>query len=276
MNIISGENFQSLSQISFCTDRSDIIINQLKQIPQNLFCINEFSIESIKEYNIIFCYTHDLDVFLNKFFPYLNDNIILISHNSDNFIDLKYIEYLNSDKIKKWFCQNRYINHPKLFSLPIGLANSQWPHGNKDIFLNIKNENNKKENLVYKNFDIGTNINARIYCNEITNRLGIYMSPHDTNENYWRSISKSFFTISPHGNGVDCHRIWECLYLESVPIVQYHECFSQFKHLPILFVDDFKDVTREFLQKQINNFYPFSKWNLDMLSLNYWKERLNE
>ena len=51
--------------------------------------------------------------------------------------------------------------HPKLQPIPIGIANEKWPHGDKNILLKIINENNKKENLVYCNFDITTNYNKR-------------------------------------------------------------------------------------------------------------------
>ena len=276
MKLISGEQLQSLSQISFCKDRNCIIDKQVKTHSQNINYIDLFTLDEIANYTHIFCYTDAINDFLQKFFNHLRNDITIITHNSDLGIDSKYEHYLNGNKIKRWFCQNRYINHNKLSSLPIGLANSQWEHGNQDMLSKIKSENNKKEILVYKNFDIGTNIGARTHCNDITNKLGISMYPRDTNENYWRSISKSVFTIAPHGNGVDSHRIWECLYLESVPIVEYHECFSQFKHLPILFVDSYRDITKDFLKQKIDIFYPFSKYNLEILDLNYWKYKMYE
>ena len=273
MNIITGENFQTLSEISFCTERSNIVNNQLAQIPQNLFRINDFSIDDIKLYSKIFCYTDDIDAFLDKFFDYLNDETVLITHNSDNFIDAKYIKYLDSNKIKKWFCQNKYIDHPKLISLPIGIANSQWQHGDVTLLSKIKNENNSKTNLVFKNFNIGTNINDRTHCDNITSNNGMPMWVQTSNEEYWRNISKSVFTIAPWGNGIDSHRIWECLYLKSIPIVQYHTCFSQFKHLPILFINDWNEITPALL----NEFKATSSidFNCNVLYVDYWKELIN-
>jgi len=78
----------------------------------------------------------------------------------------------------------------------------------------VSSKNNKKEFLVYKNYDIGTNINKRTVINNITNRNGIQMDRNRTFEEYLDTISKSLFVISPPGNGVDCHRIWECLSLK--------------------------------------------------------------
>jgi uncharacterized protein (DUF111 family) len=38
------------------------------------------------------------------------------------------------------------VNHKKLTSIPIGIANNMWPHGNKDIITNISN--NIKESVL--------------------------------------------------------------------------------------------------------------------------------
>ena len=65
-------------------------------------------------------------------------------------------------------------------------------------------------------------------------------------------ISRSVFCISPPGNGIDCHRIWECLYLKCIPIVKYHHAFEQFKDLPILFIDDWNEVTTHFLKSKLS------------------------
>jgi len=122
--MISGELLQSLTQISFCTERNCIIDDQVKRLNQNLHIINDFPAEEIKKYNTVFIYSHYVKDFFNKFFNHLNDNTVIVTHNSGECVDSRYIEYLNSSKIKKWFCQNRYITHEKLFSLPIGVANS--------------------------------------------------------------------------------------------------------------------------------------------------------
>ena len=46
---------------------------------------------------------------------------------------------------------------------------------------------------------------------------------------------------------MDCHRIWEAIYLRVVPIVEKHLAMDYFKDLPIMFVDSFNDVTPKLL-----------------------------
>ena len=277
--MISGEKFQLLSEVSFHGELTDnIIIEQNNNISQNLLKINDTDISEIKKYNRIFIYTHFVEDFFNKFFDHLNDNTIIITHNSDAGINNKHIKYLDSKKIKAWYCQNKLIDHPKLVSIPIGMANSQWQHGNQDIIKQIREENNLKNNLVFKNFDIGTNSAERKICNDITEGNLIRMQPTTSNIEYWRNISKSAFAISPPGNGIDCHRIWECLYLRTIPIIKDNKAFNQFRHLPILFINDWNKITISFLRERVpDNLHKLNKKfqkdfnNIKELDINYWK-----
>lgn len=263
--MITGEKLQSLAEISLCEEVNCIINEQ--RIKTNIHTID--SIDDITQYKKIFVYTHALEKFFEKFYDQL-DNITLISHNSDHCVTDKFLKYLEGDNIKKWFCQNRLTSHTKLFSIPIGMANSQWPHGNQELIRSIKCEPISKHNTVFKNFDINTNRSARILCDTITRSNGIRMSPHTTNQEYWRNIHNSRFVISPPGNGIDCHRIWEALYLECIPIVLDHLSFSQFKHLPILFVNKWEEVTEEFLNNKIEDFRDITI-NIPELTLDFWR-----
>jgi hypothetical protein len=267
--IVSGEALQSIAEVGLYSEITDIIYDQIRSKPQKLLKISDVSTDEIKKYKIIYIYTQFLDDFFDKFFNHLQ-NVVIISHNSDYGIYDKHLKYLEGDNILKWFCQNRETSHQKLFSLPIGLANSQWPHGNQELISSIRNEQNLKEILVYKNFDINTNHNERTICNNITCNNNIPLSNNTSIENYWRIISKSVFVISPPGNGIDCHRIWEALYLHTVPIVKYHESLSQFKHLPILFVDSWEEVTIDSLRSKLDEFKYREFNDIPELTIDYW------
>ena len=271
--MISGELFQSLAQISFCTDVPEIIFNQAQSMPQRLALIDETSEQDIKNYKTVYIYTQFLDHFFAKFYDHLTEGTTIISHNSDYAVEERHLKYLAGNKIKAWYCQNREVHHEKLFSLPIGLANSQWPHGNQQLITNIRDKNNTKEYLVYKNFDINTNTYERTTCHYITQQNNIPLSTHTTIENYWTVLSKSIFAISPPGNGIDCHRIWEALFLRTVPIVKYHEAFSQFKHLPILFVNSWEEVTIPFLKEKSKDYINKPEmFDIPLLDIDYWKQ----
>tara|TARA_R100000278_G_C5472318_1_gene164922 strand:+ start:356 stop:1183 length:828 start_codon:yes stop_codon:yes gene_type:complete len=274
--MISGEQFQSLADISFTSEYTSLIKEQMQSRPLDIHFINDFNVNDIKGKNKIFIYTHFIDDFLDKFFDHLDDNTIIITHNSDNHITSKYKKFLDSPKIKKWYCQNRDFKHKKLHTIPIGIANSQWDHGNQKLIKTVRNENRSKDILVYKQFNIGTCRSAREECDRITTANGIKMFPYKSHYDYWASVARSAFIISPRGNGIDCHRIWESLYLKTVPVLIDHECFSEFDHLPILKVPekDWNNITIEYLREQ----YPIykDKFNntINELDINWWYNRI--
>jgi len=181
----------------------------------------------------------------------------LVTHNSDiNFTE----EYVNAvveffPHMKHWYTQNLLCEHPKVSPIPIGIANPKWSHGNQERFEKIMKEENEKNMLYYANFNISTNPPARLDCYK---KLGIEpdteypnaasIKDHDdfvnsTQDNYLRNISKSYFTISPDGNGKDCHKTWEALYMKSIPIVKRWHGAERFKKLgiPIIILDDWSE-----------------------------------
>ena len=272
--MISGELFQSLADISLTTTITDQIFKQNQSMPQNLKCMHEIDISEISHYKRIFVYTYSIQDFFDKFYNHLAEDTILITHNSDDGISSKFLPYLEGPKIYKWYCQNMETLHPKLHSIPIGLANSQWPHGNQSLIKTIRDKNLPKEYLVYKNFDIGTNYNERVICNNITLENNIPLSSPQTIDKYWETLARSMFVISPPGNGIDCHRIWEALYLRTVPIVKYNEAFSRFVDLPILFVNSWDEVTVPYLREKISEYKNYDWDTIEELEIKYWEKKI--
>ena len=148
----------------------------------------------------IFVKTDLLISFINNVLPKINKIFILYTHNSDLLITENYKLILENQYILKWYGQNIGFKHKKLESIPIGLANKRWEHGDINILQKIINEDNTKDNIVYCNFDINTNYKERKYC---IDNIPYEMDIRSDYESYLRNISKSLFTISPNGNGVD-------------------------------------------------------------------------
>ncbi|GAG08179.1 unnamed protein product, partial [marine sediment metagenome] len=83
----------------------------------------------------------------------------------------------------------------------------------------------------------------------------------------------SKFCISPPGGGIDCHRIWEAICLDTIPIVLKNIAFKQFRHLPILFIDSWEQISNEFLEKKYEEFSQ-KTFNTDLCYMDYWKSSL--
>jgi hypothetical protein len=166
---------------------------------------------------------------------------ILITHNGDLPVDGNYLRYMDNPNLIKWYGQNIMTVHPKLQSIPIGIANEKWPHGNESVFFEVMQKDIKKERLIYVNFDVNTNRFERNDCLSEINKKGLEIGVKLPFNQYLEEVAKSYFVVSPNGNGVDCHKTWESLYLKTIPIVTESININFYKNLPILIIKRWKD-----------------------------------
>lgn len=216
---------------------------------------------------------------LQRFFTYVHPAIqhpyILITHNHDDPAPGKFKNMLDDPKLVAWFAQNPDIaDHPKLIPIPIGVANKHWDinRGHDAMMLKLQSQiaGTKKNYLLYVNFVIETApavrkplydfFKTRRFCSFAKNR------PYAT---YLMDLMHAQFVLSPPGNGLDCHRTWETLYMGSFPVVQSSTLDPLFKDLPVLIVKDWAEVTRELLEKTYVEFSA-KKFDYRKLYFDYW------
>lgn len=181
-------------------------------------------------------YLHEFSTFV---LPYIKCKFFLYTHNSDLAIRSEWMNICDNKLLQKWYAQNVCFLHDKLQSIPIGIANKRWVHGNTDILQNVIDQNNEKTNLVYCNFDVGTNVSEREYC--LNNLVNVKKSQKTDFKSYLEELSKSYFVVSPNGNGIDCHKHWEALYLKAIPIVTWSVNISHYGDFPFLLINDWSD-----------------------------------
>lgn len=220
MNIVTGEKIQQKCDIylGFPEDFNyNPVISQQTNKHLNLNYLNN----KFDNPYLVFCHSHRISELSSKIHLF-NNNFILVTHNSDGEIRYTFdiLNILNCKKLDKWYAQNICFENNKLKFLPIGIANSMWPHGNLNYFTNeivLYNILNKSKD-VYFNFNIGTNRMKRENCfHNLKDKLE-WLNNVSPFENIIR-LSQYKFCICPEGNGVDTHRLWECFYLKVVPIV---------------------------------------------------------
>jgi hypothetical protein len=70
-------------------------------------------------------------------------------------------------------------------------------------------------------------------------------------ESFVRNISSAYFVESPPGMGSDCYRHYEAMLVGAIPVVSRTSLsYPVFEGLPHLPVDDWNDVTPEFIGTQ--------------------------
>ena len=104
---------------------------------------------------------------------------------------------------------------------------------------------------------------------QIPKNLVFYEPTKLLREQTWINQSKYSFVISPHGNGLDCHRTWEALALGCIPVVKTSGLDPLFKDLPVLIVGSWSDINPKLLKKTLLTFKK-STFNYEKLQLSYW------
>jgi hypothetical protein len=256
-NIVTGEKIQQLCDI-YLGIKDDFTFNPniARQKEKHVYLdkINTIFNNPYK----VFCYSHNISLLSQKIHLFQN-NCILITHNSDGEIreTKEVFVILNSEKVLRWYGQNICFQHTKLYFLPIGIANSQWKHGNLTIFdnKNIMQNLSKKSNKIYFNFRIETNKNKRQVCyNSLKDKLQ-WLDTIEPTENLKR-LSTYEFCLCPEGNGTDTHRLWECLYLKVVPIVIESEFTKilQSNCIPVVVLHEWSELEPSKLNYNSYNF----------------------
>jgi len=257
--ILSGERIQSICDI-WCGLPEDFNFNPLiRASPAKHFNL-AFLISEWNNPRRIFCYGHRLPLFQEKQ-HLLQNPFVLVTHNSDENITERYIPLLENPKLIRIYSQNPCIRHPRLSMIPIGIANSMWPHGSADAVhaartLEIPSE---RREPVYFFFSLGTNRVQRTACYNALVAKGLQFErrglPYGE---YLKRLSSFLFCICPEGNGIDSHRLWECYYCGVVPILK--RCvFTSYlveSGLPCLLVDKWEDVEPASLTKELYHSFP--------------------
>lgn len=284
-NFLSGQNFAELSDILYAGNISTNLFlklnkENLKIISKNdLFVTFKIKNLKIKDGDIIFCSSGYLEVL----FYYLNKakkvrNLTLISGQSDRSIDSK-IFNKKPDTIVNWYSTNIDHQDPKLIPIPLGLANDYSPKNIRiENFIEFKQQNIEdveKEEKLYINLQKNTNLKERSKLVDSLKHQNwvIFKEPNLEITEYLSDLHKYKFVLCPWGNGYDTHRLWETLYAGSIPVTKYHKTFKDFSSLPIIFVNDYKEINLDLLKE---NAEKFKDLNLEILNFEYWKNKTSE
>ena len=166
--------------------------------------------------------------------------------------------------------------HPKVTCIPFGMH-----PGVEDTLKNI-DKDVEKEGWLYVNFQTYTldRFFAKGYLDSRKDQYKDWMTfvelADKPLDQYLKDIARHRFTLCPNGNGVDCYRTWEALYLGSIPILEKSTTSGFFNDLPIVEIEDMGELTLEFLQERYAEINSRNDWNYEKLDLAYWKTNIEE
>jgi len=89
---------------------------------------------------------------------------------------------------------------------------------------------------------------------------------------YFYTLPSYKFMISPEGNGIDSHRIYESLIAGTIPIVEDNILIRQkYKNMPVLYTKDYTEITEFYLLKKYNEMIDI-EYDFSPLFRSYWPE----
>jgi len=270
---ISGETINNLCDVSIYEKDYLNSFPGIKKYCKKIIYIGEYNdnIEEIINNSKIFFTKIDwIDYFIYVIMPLIKNPFILVTHNGD-YMSGEHNVILKNDLLIKWYGENMNVITDKTECLPIGLENQMWNRTNFEIIDKFKS--NAKTKFLYLNFNLNTNPTRKDIMNKLLSNNFKKNDNKNWNE-YMEELSEYKFAISPQGNGVDCHRTWECLYLGVIPIVTKSCCMSFFEELPILFVDNYDCINESYLLEEYAKIQN-KQFILDKLNINYWKNKLS-
>lgn len=260
--------------------------------------VDEYDFTKLKEYDVLYIKTDALNDFSKKI-SNIQCKFILVTGSSDYSISVDVLcnsteinNILENENLIHWYAENNIYSHPKISMLPIGLDyHTMYKHdiywGSKKTPLEQENELIEikriskpfwdREIKIYSNCHFltstkfgGDRIDA---INTIPNDL-LYLELTQVDRiTSWTKQINYAFVLSPHGNGLDCHRTWEALVLGCIPIVKKSAIDVLYDELPALIVNDWNEINVELLTNTIENFKN-KNFNYERLTMKYWMEKI--
>lgn len=242
---------------------ADEVVSLMPRSPEGV-TYSDISLRVYQESRVIFCKTD----FLQSLFTRLakcDINHTLITHHSDYPITENL--WRNKPKcITRWFAQNAVTTQSDLIGVPIGLE--PYKSGSiKSQYLISNFEELRTTPKINKVYCAWGNTNpSRLEVIDKLKSSGVDFTHEKVEfQDYIHHMSEHQFVASPAGNGLDCHRTWEALYVGAIPIVLRHPMYDHFKGLPILQIDDWSDLTPQLLEDFSNQTFDYQK-----LTNAYW------
>ena len=242
-------------------------------------------------------YQNILNFFFSECVNKINVPFVLIIIESDEyFLDFGVLQNPNLMHIFAWNIPEG--GHDKISAIPIGLNHYGQKNSLSNYLLDHEIDPNNRDRWVGVNFLDHTPTRSKLYdkSNDEWSSFCYTFSYTTPSNEYWKSsnvdgkikVSETPFFIydemvnckyimSPPGAGVDCHRTWEALYLDCIPIVEKSSISELYQDLPILEVKDWDDLNFEYLQseyekiskRKIQNDYDMNK-----IKLSYWTHKM--
>jgi hypothetical protein len=242
--VISGERIQRLADATIASAEALAYNPRLSTDSDLRFIgvrdwreVDTVLVDRVSRCRTQFVYGHELGSFLSAIGGHLPPHgYRLVVHNSDAEVGLGVSAWLDAHPgvFEHVFAQNVTVDDGRITPLPIGMANSMWPHGDIGMLVRARERApdwSARHPVVLAAFLLHTHPSR---C-DVLETLRTVMAPGGVRRprrplsfrRYLRALGESRFCACPRGNGPDTHSLWEALYMGAIPLVDA-SCASRY------------------------------------------------
>jgi hypothetical protein len=200
----------------------------------------------------------DLDNFVREALPTIKNPFVLITTDGDASVpsDIRPATVdalLNCPWLVLWYTQNYdgYV-HSKLAPFPIGidLHTPRFCASQRRLIAQLEHIRMRRLPLTQTPLKVFCDLEVsfvseerRIVAATLRNCSHVdFLGKRLSQNAIWRRYAEYPFVLSAAGNGLDCHRTWELLYLGNIVITKTSSLDKLFEGLPVVIVQDWKEV----------------------------------
>lgn len=200
----------------------------------------------------------DLDAFATEALPRIEKPFVLLTTDGDltvpSEIRPETVErILASPWLRGWYTQNcDAIDHPMIRPFPIGLdLHRPRPFGSpRKTAEELRRLAFSARPAAERPMSIYSDITVSLASPDRHRAMALLPGvPHIrsqrlrvTQRTTWRRYAKSRFVLSLKGNGYDCYRTWEALYLGAIVITLRSELDPLYEGLPVVLIDSLEEL----------------------------------
>ncbi|HET7544662.1 MAG TPA: hypothetical protein VFK05_32560 [Polyangiaceae bacterium] len=231
--------------------------------------------DQVKEGDLVWMRMIALPQFMAEALPRIKARFGLVTGDEDWGIPAGFPgsqQLLADPRLLCWFTQNYDGSDPnrKLLPVPIGLDfhtisnHRKWGHwpatpaaqeAELEALLRVAPENSRRQLRVHADFhfskhkqQVWGDDRAAVQRALEGNPVMQFQTRKLRRIELWREKTRYAFVVSPHGNGLDCHRTWESLVLGNIVIVKRSSLDPLYDGLPVVIVDDWREINADNLR----------------------------
>lgn len=229
--------------------------------------------------------------FIAQVLPHIRADFILATGDSDQSVPSAIGAFgpaiLEHPRVLHWFAQNRCgAGDARISPLPIGIdfhTVSERPFWGEPVTSPIDQERamlaigeslppvEQRVPRVYLDFVCSSSYGGRaaIVASLSGNPLAVFQRTRLPRRAMFRLRGECAFVVSPHGNGLDCHRTWEALALGHIVLVPASPLDPLYEGLAVVPIRDWTRISERDLTSWLERYGPLTRDN-PRLTSSWW------